>query len=257
MVLSSCLQATWTWQSYQELPYLTCSLLEQWKHGFFTKEYSPRLPKDLKQLFDPLASSYRLKQIHGALVWTPREILSQMSDSLVEGDGIMTDASWQSVWVASADCTPALIGDLRRGSVAAVHAGWRGTAKSILPVTISRFLSSGSRLEDLRVALGPAISGTVYQVSEEVATEVGSSLFSTNILANLAHLVPFPILPDAEVGKVRLDVRYINLHQLKQLGLQAEQISIAPYCTYQDSEHFFSYRRTGEKQVQWSGIVSL
>ncbi|MGB5975670.1 MAG: laccase domain-containing protein [Nodosilinea sp.] len=44
--------------------------------------------------------------------------------------------------------------------------------------------------------------------------------------------------------------------QLERLGLDAEQVAIAPYCTVQDSDRFFSYRRTGEKQVQWSGIVS-
>ena len=36
-----------------------------------------------------------------------------------------------------------------------------------------------------------------------------------------------------------------------------EQIAIAPYCTFQTPEHFFSYRREQQKKVQWSGIVSL
>jgi polyphenol oxidase len=35
-----------------------------------------------------------------------------------------------------------------------------------------------------------------------------------------------------------------------------EQIAIAPYCTYQTPEYFFSYRREHQKKVQWSGIVS-
>ncbi|BAZ25970.1 hypothetical protein NIES4073_68760 [Kalymmatonema gypsitolerans NIES-4073] len=33
-------------------------------------------------------------------------------------------------------------------------------------------------------------------------------------------------------------------------------VGIAPYCTYQTSEYFFSYRREKQKKVQWSGIVS-
>jgi polyphenol oxidase len=40
------------------------------------------------------------------------------------------------------------------------------------------------------------------------------------------------------------------------LGINPEQIAIAPYCTFQEQDLFFSYRRTGEKKVQWSGIVS-
>ncbi|MEN8445060.1 MAG: laccase domain-containing protein, partial [Cyanobacteria bacterium J06555_13] len=65
-----------------------------------------------------------------------------------------------------------------------------------------------------------------------------------------------PILNDEHPEKVRLDVRRINLMQLEQMGLDAQQIAIAPHCTYQDPDNFFSYRRTHEKKVQWAGIVS-
>jgi copper oxidase (laccase) domain-containing protein len=63
-------------------------------------------------------------------------------------------------------------------------------------------------------------------------------------------------LDDELPGKVRLDVPRVNQLQLEQLGINPEHIAIAPYCTYQQSDLFFSYRRTGEKKVQWSGIVS-
>jgi polyphenol oxidase len=66
-----------------------------------------------------------------------------------------------------------------------------------------------------------------------------------------------PVLADEKEGHVRLDVRRVNAIQLEQLGLGAEQIAIAPHCTFQDPERFFSYRRDGLKQVQWSGIVSV
>ncbi len=256
-MVSSCLQATWQWQNSQDCPHLICSLLQKWAHGFFTRQSYPALPKQLVKVLNPTVSVSHLKQVHGALLWTPQQLSETATDSLVQGDGLITDSPGQSVWVASADCTPVLVGDLLTGRSAAVHAGWRGTAKSILPVTIARFLSLGSHLEDLRIALGPAISGTVYQVDQDVALKVGSSLFSEDILDHLWQLSPSPLLSDSQMNKVRLDVRYVNLHQLKQLGLQAEQISLAPHCTYQDEDYFFSYRRTGDKQVQWSGIVSL
>jgi len=44
--------------------------------------------------------------------------------------------------------------------------------------------------------------------------------------------------------------------QLLRAGLNPDQVAIAPHCTYQEAERFFSYRRTGQNQVQWSGIVS-
>jgi len=64
------------------------------------------------------------------------------------------------------------------------------------------------------------------------------------------------ILEDNEEGKVRLNVTQVINTQIQQKGIEKEQIAIAPYCTYQTPERFFSYRRTHEKNVQWSGIVA-
>ena len=66
-----------------------------------------------------------------------------------------------------------------------------------------------------------------------------------------------PILSDPEPGKVRLDIRVVNVLQLKQLGISSQQVAIAPYCTYTKPEYFFSYRREKQKKVQWSGIVRV
>ncbi|EAZ91491.1 peptidoglycan editing factor PgeF [Crocosphaera chwakensis] len=261
--MSDRLTQTWQWQSAQGLPYLTCSLLEAWPHGFFTQPFYPKTPEDLSKIFHPEAQTYRVKQVHGNRVLSPSEIIEEMTEnSFPPADGIIANVENQAIWVASADCTPVLIGDEVTGNIAAIHAGWRGTAKRIVPEAIARLQVWGSAIKNLRIAMGPAISGEVYQVSEEVAAEVGESLFtdepinsSENILNSLLNLFESPILPDPEPGKVRLDVRRINQLQLEQLGIKAEQISIAPYCTYQSPSHFFSYRRTHEKKVQWSGIV--
>jgi YfiH family protein len=258
----------WYWNTWQDLHYLTCSLLEDWQHGFFTQQFSPRSPESLIEVLQPEAKVTRLRQIHGNQVLTPSEIAIYCSEqedknSLAAGDGIISEAEAQSVWVASADCSPVLIGDRRNGQVAAVHAGWRGTALKIVPETIARFLAFGSELANLRIAIGPAIAGEVYQVDRQVAVEVGSTLFPETkadspetILERLEQLPASPILPDSEPTKVRLDVRKVNAIQLQQLGIQPEQIAIAPHCTYQQPEYFFSYRRTNQKNVQWSGIVS-
>lgn len=256
----------WQWRDWEGLPYLTCSLLQDWQHGFFTQQFESRYPQELVKVLQANASVSRVKQVHGNTVLTPSEINAAMEDNseiYPPADGLITEMPQQSVWVASADCTPALIGDLKTGRAAAVHAGWRGTAQSIVPEAIQRFLSFGSALEDLRIALGPAIAGEVYQVSETVAAEVGASLIKTEetdppeaILAALEAIPTSPILPDPQPGRRRLDVRRVNVLQLQQLGIKEEQMAIAPYCTYQTPDYFFSYRRTKAKKVQWSGIVS-
>jgi YfiH family protein len=210
----------------------------------------------------PEASVYRLKQVHGNTVLTPQEIdsMSRGEDNLAEADGLISEQPLQALWVASADCTPVLIGDVKTRRVAALHAGWRGTAKKIVPQAIAQLKAQGSQLDDLRIAMGPAIAGEVYQVSLEVAAEVGASIIphedENSIIKALYELPNSPLLVDPNPTKVRLDVRRVNALQLESLGISAEQVAIAPYCTYQTPEHFFSYRREQEKKVQWSGIVS-
>ncbi|MFM7714123.1 MAG: polyphenol oxidase family protein, partial [Microcystis sp.] len=139
---------------------------------------------------------------HGDRLLNPQGITNP---EIAEADGIITDASGQGIWVASADCTPVLIGDHSTGVGVAIHSGWRGTAKGIVAKAVKQLLNSGSCLDDLLLALGPAIAGEVYQVDGEVAAEVGLSLFpqETNpdqILANLFNLSPSPLFADEEKG---------------------------------------------------------
>ncbi|WP_066382563.1 MULTISPECIES: peptidoglycan editing factor PgeF [unclassified Anabaena] len=254
---------TWQWHNWQGLPYLTCSLLGNWRHGFFTQQFWPRSPQELTKMLHPEASAYRLKQVHGNTVLTPTEIDSKLdsADALAAADGLVSEQPLQAVWVASADCTPVLIGDVKTGQVAAIHAGWRGTAQKIVPQAIARMQAQGSHLADLRIAMGPAITGEVYQVSVDVAAEIGSTIISHNDnqnIVNTLHALPHsPLLADPEPGRVRLDVRRVNTLQMQSIGISVEQIAIAPYCTYQTPDHFFSYRREQQKKVQWSGIVSV
>ncbi len=246
-----------------------CSLLKPWSHGFFTQQFWPRSPSELTKALRLDAKVYRVKQVHGNIVLAPSEIAQTegVADE-VEGqglaflsaDGLITEQAEQAVWVASADCTPVLIADPKTGQVAAVHAGWRGTAAKIVPQAIARLQNQGSKIQDLQVAMGPAIAGSVYQVSTQVAAEVGASIIPAEsaelVLNSLQQLPDSPILADPHPGRVRLDVRRIIALQLEQLGVSAEQVAIAPHCTYQEPEHFFSYRRDKLKKVQWSGIVS-
>lgn len=258
---------SWHWRNWNGLPYLTCSLLEAWPHGFFSQQFSPRSPSELVEVLHPTARVYRVKQVHGNAVLSTRDVPARSrgihNDDAIEkpyADGLVTGESDEAVWVCSADCSPVLIADSQTGQVAAVHAGWRGTAAKIVPVAIAHLQGQGSQLEDLKIAIGPAISGEVYQVQEEVAAQVCATIVQTNnqaaILGEVKQLPNPPVLADPEPGKVRLDVRRTIQLQLEQMGISPDRIAIAPHCTYQDPERFFSYRRKPEKKVQWSGIVS-
>jgi polyphenol oxidase len=257
----------WQWQTWAELPYLTCDLLAEWQHGFFTCHFAPREPQEITPALAATASTYRLKQIHGNIVLTPSEIANsselEVESGYALGDGILTEESLQAVWVASADCSPVLLANRQTGNVAAVHAGWRGTSLQIVPRAVERLLAQGGSLNDIIVAIGPAIAGTVYQVTNQVGLEVCRSIAPSSLSSEVSEAIETlqaipnsPLLPDEEAGRVRLDVRRVNQLQLEQLGINPNQISIAPNCTFQEPDNFFSYRREKLKKVQWSGIVS-
>ncbi|WP_072621769.1 peptidoglycan editing factor PgeF [Spirulina major] len=253
----------WQWQTIATgQPYLTAEVLSAWPHGFFTTAFAPQPPSELVTMLHPTAPAYRLKQVHGKAVLTPTAIAAH-PEHRPDGDAAVTETPAQSVWVASADCTPVLIGDRTTGRTAAIHSGWRGTALGIVPATVAQMVAMGSQTTDLRFALGPAIAGEVYQVTTHVGAEVAASLNRCDGLAPdeaIALLLAEPepaLLPDSQPGRVRLDVRQIIRRQLTDLGIPAAHYAIAPCCTYQQPHLFFSYRRTHEKQVQWSGIVSI
>lgn len=266
---ASSVAAEWTWHATTEAgSYLTCSLLADFAHGFWSRQAYPQTPFELTSILADGADTYRVKQVHGDRVvlcndLTP--VISSELPELVDADGIWGNQTQQALWTCTADCTPVLIGDRRTGAASAVHAGWRGTAAMIVPKAIAQLEAQGSRREDLRIALGPAIDGAVYQVSDEVGVEVVKALFSDGVSPeSVIEHVGFadrdhpesPLYSDDEPGKVRLDVRRVIVGQIRQLGIAADAIAVAPHCTFQDADRFFSYRRTGEKFVQWSGIVT-
>ena len=152
---------SWEWQSSEGLPYLTCSLLSRWSHGFFTRDFSPQGPIDLTEVLEPGAKVYRLQQVHGNGVLKTSQLLpvvapdpSTAAPNYAEADGLVAEQELEALWVCSADCVPVLIADDRTGLVAAVHAGWRGTAAKILPEAIAQLVAQGSQLENLKIAMG-------------------------------------------------------------------------------------------------------
>ncbi len=74
-------------------------------------------------------------------------------------DALVTDAPGIGLMVWTADCVPVLLAG--GGVVAAVHSGWRGSAADIVGAVVRRFrLDHGVAANQIRAALGPAISGT-------------------------------------------------------------------------------------------------
>ncbi|MFY8149568.1 MAG: peptidoglycan editing factor PgeF [Prochlorococcaceae cyanobacterium] len=249
----------WTWVGCYGGYYLQCDLLEGFEHGFFTRQWHGRGPEVLAGYLSAGVSIHRPQQVHGARVLEARQA---RAEPWPEADSLVSNEGGQSLWVCGADCTPVLLADPRSGRVGACHAGWRGVAGRIVPAAIEALEAAGSRRGDLRVALGPAISGARYQVDGPVVAAVAAGLEAdpadpTDTDAALELLRRgAAVAEDPEPERHRLDIRAATVLQLLRGGLEADQISVCPLCTASEPALFHSWRRDQVKAVQWSGIVA-
>lgn len=89
------------------------------------------------------------------------------ADAVVAGPGV-------AVGVLVADCVPVLLADPVAKVVGAVHAGRRGLLAGVVEAALAAVAARGSRPEDLRAVVGPAICGQCYEVPADVRDEVAA-----------------------------------------------------------------------------------
>ena len=244
----------WTWVGCYGGYYLTSDAMQAagFEHGFFTRLWHNRGPDSLAAYLSAGVSVHRPQQVHGNRVLDAGDAIGS---PWPDADGLVSDRGGQSLWVCGADCTPVLLADPISGHVAACHAGWRGVASGILPAAIRRLATRGAKPEHLIVALGPAVSGSLYQVEIKVAEQVGQTLHSDQPLPLNDMEALGILLPDPDLNKCRLDIRLAAREQLQHCGVPDQQISLCPLCTVSEPSLFHSWRRDQVKAVQWSGIV--
>jgi YfiH family protein len=179
-----------------------------------------------------------LKQIHSAKVVEA----NGAAGFIGEGDALITDRPGVMVGVRTADCVPILIVDSRKRVVAAVHAGWRGSAQRIVVCTISEMAGHfGTSPEDVYAVIGPAIGHCCYEVGPEVARE---------------FIEWFPELALTN-GPVRLDLAETNRRQLRNAGVAGDRIVSGAPCTFCTPETLHSYRRDREAAGRMVSAVGI
>ena len=140
--------------------------------------------------------------------------------------------------IQTADCLPVLIGDPVTGSMAAIHAGWRGTAGRITERTVAGLMQQGVNPRNAIAALGPAACAECYEVGQDVIGRYKKEFgYWRSLFADLR-----------EDGKAHLDIYAANIQQLIFCGFTEERIHVADHCTMHENELFFSYRREGGGQ---------
>ncbi len=145
-------------------------------------------------------------------------------------DAVVTVRKDIVIGIRVADCVPVLIFERTRGIIAAVHAGWRGTAASILKKTVQTMIDRfhGSPGEML-LAIGPAIRGCSYGVDHDVMHAVtaatGEGKYHTE-----------------KGGKYFLDLPEANRQQAISMGIPEDSLWVSGDCTFCHPERYYSYR---------------
>lgn len=149
-------------------------------------------------------------------------------------DGMITQEPDIFLAVHVADCLPLLFYDPRRKNSAVCHAGWRSTLKRIAKEVVAEMKNLGSRPEEIIIGVGPHIKVCCYDVPEERIRMFREEFENNEKMVKSRN------------GKFYLDLTYLNLEQLKSVGVKEKNIEVAPYCTF-CGEDFFSYRRQGKE----------
>lgn len=203
--------------------------IEWLEHGFGTRH-----PSD----WPPAEQTVFLKQTHSNRVWK----VDGGSGCLGEGDALVTACAGMLLEVRTADCLPIFLVEPQRRVVAAIHAGWRGTAAAISVRAVETIRREfGVRPENLLVAIGPGIGPCCYEVGPEVA-------------ARFAPL--FPELA-AVRGKVKLNLVEANRRQLQGIGVPPEAIHSGAPCTCCHPEEFHSHRRAPAKRGRMTSAIGI
>jgi YfiH family protein len=191
-------------------------------------------------------------QTHSADVRVVRSAPEAQPKSGVLGDDIYCDALVSRtpkilLAVKTADCVPILLGNAKTGAFAAVHAGWRGTSSAIVRRAIEQLQSEyGTRPADLRAAIGPAAKSCCYEVGDDVI-KVFKERFPES-----DHL-----FTPTRAGHARIDLHAANRDQLISAGLSPHRIHIAPLCTMDRIDLFFSYRREKKLHGRVGRLMSV
>lgn len=161
-------------------------------------------------------------------------------------DALITNQVGLVITVQTADCLPILIWDENRKAIAAVHAGWRGSLKEIAPKTVFMMQSCfGTRPQDLRVGIGPAIGPCCYEVDGPVLNPLRKRFGFWK-----------EIVREKDTDRGMLDLPGLNVRQLIESGVPADRISVADTCTACHPGGFCSYRRDGRSAGSMvSGIM--
>lgn len=191
----------------------------------------------------------RMRQVHGCTV----RVASARQLDLGDADAAISASPGVAVGVLTADCVPILLSAAGGRVVAAIHAGWRGTAANIAAATVQAMASGfGVAPGAIHAMIGPAIGACCYEVGSEVVAALIRAAGSRGVMTSDGQ-------SGTSRGRAHVDLRAVNARQLVAAGLPDDQVGSIGPCTRCAADVLFSHRGaaggpTG-RQLSWIAAV--
>lgn len=178
--------------------------------------------------FDSVAAS---RQRHGAEI-----VVHAEPPALWLGDGFdghVTRRPGLLLAVTVADCIPVYLAHPSSGTVALLHAGWRGTAAGIVEQGIRAVCDAANASpSDIVIHCGIGICGACYEVGHEVRQAVGGV---------------------RRVSGDRLDLRRALTDRVRAMGVTA--VTVSSWCSAHDHDRFHSHRVSGGRDGRMAAYL--
>jgi|Deesub1362B_J571_1020462.scaffolds.fasta_scaffold01288_7 hypothetical protein len=212
-------------------------------YGFTTKIWN--INEIIKNFNFKEDSIISLRQIHSDRFYK----IAGKSNKILVGDALITLKQGLLLTVRTADCLPILIFDNREKIIAAIHSGWKGTAKKITLKVLNEIISSNVKVTSLFALLGPCICEKCYEVGENVkeAFENSKEWKNSNYF----------LVPSDEHNKYYFNLKKANLFQIYEAGIKKKNILSIDLCTKCNPNLFFSYRRKPKTKQRMLAFIGL
>lgn len=205
--------------------------------GFGTKNaVNSVIKNDIAEYFEKIVPGYdqiiKPLQTHSTNIVFIDEAYKQTFEIIQNTDGIITQKTNTVLTIQTADCVPIIFFDEKNEMIGISHNGWKGTYENLSQKMVHQFLSLGSKIENIKIAIGPSINVCCYEIYGD-----RFDMFNRNYQKFAEQI----FLKNKE--KVYLNIQYLNFLQLRESGILPSAIEHFPFCTSCDQNRFDSYHR--------------
>ena len=141
----------------------------------------------------------------------------------------------KDLWLLSfhADCTPVLLYNQKEELICEIHSGWKGTVHEITRKVVTKLIEEENcDPQSFYCYIGPSIEQRNFEIGQDVVDLIQQMSFDASDFYQ----------PKGD-GKYLFNAKGLVKKQLLLCDIPEENITVSPYCTIENPDLFYSYRK--------------